>query len=141
VAKLTDVPLKHRERAGRVPAETLEALCPHELRSRVARAADLEEVGQWLPPQDADTFLTLAAKVLESEPVWDFVQRQHELARLMNELGRDALSDVAAVRTKHADQNEYPPGLVDAIDAVLRNAAPDPIMADLAELIRAHHER
>src|SRR5258708_16739762 len=141
MAKVSDAPLKHHDRARSIPAEILETLCPGELRLRIARSSELEHSAEGLPPRDGASFLTRARKVLDSEPVWDYVQRQRELMTVIEEMGRIPGRDIWALRQEHADSNEYYPGLPEAIESVYDKSPSNPILADVAAHILAHHHR
>lgn len=140
MAKVTDVTAEHREHARKVPPEILDALCPAELRCRAQRAAELTDMAHKLSVTDGAIFLRQCRKVLEAEPVWDFVQRHRELLEFANQASGRVASELMGIRSKHAENAVYPPGLVEAVQSVYDKSPAPPELSGVANAIVRHHD-
>ncbi len=142
LAGLADVPRQYRRYARHVPPDTLQALCRAELACRAQFAAELELIAGSLPAADASSFRIRSRVVMESEPVWDNVQRRRQLSGMADEAGdQDTRMDIAAMAREHRDSHEYPPGLAGTVECVRDRRVPRPDMADIAAAIVFHHDR
>lgn len=142
MAKLADVRFRYRRYAREVPPDTLRAISRAELACRAQRAAELERIAETMPAADARSFLSRSRTVLESEPVWEYIQRRRQLSGMADEAGdHDARMDIMAMAREHRDSNEYPPGLVDAVECACGRHVPPPALADTAAAIVYHHDR
>lgn len=142
MAKLSDVPARHRRHAESVPDEILHALSAAELRHRCAYAAELEDSARSMSPELYRRTLLRARKALLSEPVWEHVQHQRKLMQMAQEApSREIASDYFHARAEHSEKHHYPPGLTTAIESQYDKRPMPAELATVAAAIVAHHDR
>jgi hypothetical protein len=128
MAKINDLPMRHRGYASRIKPKVLEALSTAELRHRVAYAAGLHEAAASQPPEQYRHLTGKARKILNSEPAWEHVDRLRRWADLASQASRrvevgeggkfhSIAGDIEHGAAEHRAKHEYPPGLLDAIGA------------------------
>jgi hypothetical protein len=125
MATLSSLPADLKPLGGRVPADILARLSQAELRHRVRHAKHLQARARLTPVRESMYALAAHAdKILRSVPVVEHIEERRKLAHLMSTAPNSQMWRVYFDTDQaHKESSEYPPGLLDACDRVLRGQA------------------